>query len=255
MIARRRLLTLLAVVALSDPVTVQAQVPLAVLAAASLKEVMDAAAAAFTKAGGPRVRMSYAASSALARQIEAGAPADLFISADKDWMDYLAARGLIDPTQRYNLVTNHLALIAPKGSKVALRAAPGMALAAALGEGRLALAGPDVPAGRYARAALEDLGVWPSVEARLAPADNVRGALLFVARGEAPLGIVYDTDAKADPRVRIVDLFPENGYPKIVYPAAVLKGSSNLAARRFLTFLRSPAGTSVFRRYGFTPLP
>ncbi len=252
MMLRRALLALFALLALAGPTAAQA--PLNALAAASLKEVMDAQGEAFTRAGGPPVRFSYAASSTLARQVEAGAPADLFVSADSDWMDYVAMKGLIDPASRRDLVTNSLALIAPRSSKIALRAELGMPLAAALGTGRLSMAGPEVPAGRYGRAALQSLGVWDSVSGRLALADNVRGALMFVSRGEAPLGIVYDTDAKADPGVRIVAMFPSGSHPKIVYPGAMLKSSRNPAAARFMAFLKTPAGAAIFRRDGFVPL-
>lgn len=255
MTARRAFVfSLLLGVLTGAPLNAQPQ-PLTVLAAASLKEVMDAQGAAFAIAGGPPVRFSYAASSTLARQVEAGAPADLFISADAGWMDYLAQRSLIEPTGRRDLVTNHLALIAPKTSKVALKAAPGMKLAQALGGGRLAMAGPEVPAGKYGRASLETLGVWDSVKTKVVQTDNVRSALLFVSRGEAPFGIVYDTDARVDPGVRIVALFPDSSHPKIVYPAAVLKSSTNPAAGRFLAYLRTPAAASTFRRFGFSPLP
>jgi len=252
MILRRSILALMAALTLVAPAF--AQGPLTVLAAASLKEVMDAQGAAFAKAGGPPVRFSYAASSVLARQVEAGAPTDLFISADSDWMDYVAARGLIDRASRRDLVSNHLALIAPKDSKVSLKAVKGMPIAAALAGGRLAMAGPDVPAGRYGRAALESLGVWASVQDRVVQADNVRGALLFVSRGEAQLGVVYDTDARSDPGVRIVTLFPDASHPRIVYPAALLKTVSNPAAGRFMAFLRTPAAAAIFRAFGFIPL-
>lgn len=231
-----------------------AQAPLTVLAAASLKEVMDAQGVAFAKAGGPPVRFSFAASSVLARQLEAGAPADLFISADSDWMNYVAARGLIDPGSRHDLATNHLALIAPRDSRIALQAVKGMPLAAALAGGKLAMAGPDVPAGRYGRASLESLGVWESVKGAVVQADNVRGALLFVSRGEAALGIVYDTDARSDPNVRIVALFPDASHPKIVYTGAVMKQSINPAAKRFMAFLRTPPAAATFRQFGFIPL-
>ncbi len=253
MTARRRLFVLVAVLLAFAPPAL-AQAPLTVFAAASLRDVMDAQAAAFTRAGGPPVRFSYAASSAIARQIEAGAPADLFVSADNDWMDYVAQRGLIDAGSRRNLVTNNLALIAPADSKTRLTIGKNMRLLAALGGGRLAMAGPDVPAGRYGRAALASLGVWPSVEARVVQADNVRNAMMFVARGEAPLGVVYDTDARVEPRVRIVGLFPAGSHPPIVYPGAVLKSSANPASPRFMAFLRSRAGQDIFRRDGFTPL-
>ncbi len=231
-----------------------AAAPITVLAAASLKNALDEAAASFTKSGGPPVQISYAASSALARQIEQGAPADVFVSADQDWMDYVAARGLIIPASRRALLTNRLALIAPAASPVKLVVGRNMPLARALGDGRLAMAAPEVPAGKYGRAALTSLGVWESVKDRLASAENVRTALLYVSRGEAPLGIVYDTDAKADPKVRIVGLFPPASHPKIIYPAAVLKASGNPEARRFLAYLNGARGREIFEKYGFTVL-
>jgi molybdate transport system substrate-binding protein len=254
MTAFRRLLALTAILLAFNGPAVAQPAPLTVFAAASLRDVLNAQATAYSRAGGPPVRFSYAASSAIARQIESGAPADLFISADSDWMDYVAKRGLIDPRSRRNLVTNHLALIAPVDSKIQLSIRKNMALSAALDGGRLAMAGPDVPAGRYGRAALTSLGVWPSVQQRVVQADNVRNAMVFVARGEAPLGVVYDTDAKVDPKVRIVGLFPDNSHPPIIYPGAVVKSSSNPAALRFLAYLKSRAGQATFRRYGFTPL-
>lgn len=237
----------------SGPAAAQSQ-PITVLAAASLKNALDEAAAGFTKAGGPPVQLSYAGSSALARQIEQGAPADVFLSADSDWMDYVADKGLVAPGTRRDLLTNRLALIAPADSKTTLKVAKGMPLAQALGDGRLSLAAPEVPAGKYARAALTALGVWPSVQDKVANAENVRAALQFVARGEAPFGAVYDTDAKIEPKVRIVGLFPEGSHPKIVYPAAVLASSSNPAAGRFLAYLQGPAAKAVFKKYGFTTL-
>src|SRR5258706_2400346 len=229
--------------------------PVTVMAAASLKNVLDDEGAAFTKAGGPPVRLSYAASSAIARQVESGAPADVFVSADVEWMDYVASKGLILKASRANLVTNHLALVAPVGSRLRLRLDRGAPLAQALGDGRLAIAAPEVPAGKYGRAALVSLGGWDSVKDHLVSTENVRAALLFVSRGEAPLGIVYDTDAKSEPKGRIVDLFPETSHPPIVYPGAVLAASKNPAAGRFLAFLRSGQGHAIFRKYGFTPLP
>jgi len=228
--------------------------PLTVFAAASLKNVLDEAGAGYTRAGGGPVRFSYAASSAIARQIEQGAPADIFVSADQAWMTYVAGKGLIVPATRIDLLTNRLALIAPAASTVKLTVGRNMPLARALGEGRLALAGPEVPAGKYGRAALTALGVWPSVQDRLASAENVRAALLFVSRGEAPLGVVYDTDAKVDPNVRIVGLFPQSSHPQIIYPAAVLAASKNPQAVKFLAYLRSPAGRAVFKTHGFTVL-
>ncbi|HEY9235415.1 MULTISPECIES: molybdate ABC transporter substrate-binding protein [Phenylobacterium] len=227
--------------------------PVTVFGAASLKNALDEVGAEYARSGG-QARFSYAASSVIARQIEQGAPADIFISADSEWMDYLAQRRLIVAASRRDLLTNRLALIAPKGSKVNLRIGRGMPIARALGSGRLALAGPDVPAGRYGRSALTALGVWNSVSGRLASAENVRSALLFVARGESPLGVVYDTDAKVEPRVRIVGLFPTNTHPPIVYPAALVAGSKNPDAARFLAFMRGPRAAVIFKKYGFTVL-
>jgi molybdate transport system substrate-binding protein len=256
-LSRRVLLTALAALALAAPAAVQAQAkaPIIVFAAASLKNAMDEAGKAFTAATGQPVVFSYGASSAIARQIESGAPADVFISADADWMDYVQKRGLVVAASRRNLLTNHLALIAPASSKVQLRIAKGMPLARALGsDGRLAVAGPDVPAGRYGKASLIALDVWDSVAGKLAPAENVRAALQFVAQGQTPLGIVYDTDARIEPRVRIVGLFPDASHPPIVYPMALVAASKNGQAKDFLAFLRGPSAAAVFRRYGFIVL-
>jgi molybdate transport system substrate-binding protein len=224
---------------------------LTVYAAASLKNALDEADAAYSKASGVTVTASYAASSTLARQIEQGAPADVYLSADVDWMDYVAGKKLIRPETRTNLLTNHLALIAAKGSTVSLKMGKGMPIARALGTGRLAMAGADVPAGRYGQAALRSLGVWDSVKERTALGENVRAALQFVARGEAPLGIVYDTDALVEPQVRIVALFPESSHPRILYPGAVTAGSKNPAATAYLRYLASPPATAIFHKYGF----
>jgi molybdate transport system substrate-binding protein len=229
--------------------------PLTVFAAASLKNALDDVDAAYTAQRHLPVRASYAASSALARQIEQGGPADVFISADADWMDYLAGKGLIDAASRRDVLANHLALIAPATSTTQLAIKPGFALAAALGDGRLAIAGPDVPAGRYGRASLQALGVWDSVKDHLAPAENVRAALAFVALGETPLGIVYDTDAKTEPKVRIVGLFPDASHPRIVYPAARIAASHAAGAADYLAFLHGRAASTIFRRYGFNVLP
>lgn len=235
---------------LSPVAALAAGAPVVVFAAASLKNALDDVVRAY----GAPVKVSYAASSAIARQIEQGAPADLFISADADWMDYLGQRKLIVAASRRDLLTNRLALIAPAESTITLSMRKGMKLDAALGSGRLAMAGPDVPAGRYGQAALTALGVWDGVKDRLARAENVRAALAFVARGETPLGIVYDTDARVEPKVRIVGLFPATSHPRIVYPAARVSASANAGAPAFLTFLRSRKATAIFRRYGFTTL-
>lgn len=228
--------------------------PVTVFAAASLKTVLEAVDGAYTARTQTPVRAVYAASSALARQIEQGAPADVFISADTNWMDYVAGKGLIVASSRKDLLTNHLALIAPADSTVKLTVARGMPLSQALGAGRLAVAGPEVPAGIYAKASLTALGVWPQVADKLAPADNVRGALQFVARGEAPLGIVYDTDALAEPKVRIVGLFPDSTHPPIIYPGAVLAHAASPDAGAFLAFLSSAEASAIFRQYGFQAL-
>lgn len=223
-----------------------------VFAAASLKNALDEIAQHHQRAGGGKVSVSYAGSSALARQIEKGAPADVFISADTDWMDYVDTRRLLKDGARVNLVRNELVLIASAQGRLDVSISPGFPLAAMLGGGRLAMADPDhVPAGKYGKAALETLGVWPMVANRLARAENVRAALNFVARGEAPLGIVYRTDAASESRVRIVGTFPASTHPLIVYPAALLASSRSAEAWRFFTHLRSAAAMEVFRRHGF----
>lgn len=225
--------------------------PFLVFAAASLKTALDAIRERWS--GGYAV-VSYAASSTLAKQIENGAPAELFISADEDWMDYLQQRNLIDPPTRIDLLGNTLVLIAPKDSDVALTIEPGFPLAARLGDGHLAMGDPKaVPAGKYGKAALEKLGVWRAVENRVAAAETVRAALLLVARGEAPLGIVYQTDAAAEPLVRIVVTFPPDSHPPIVYPMALTRAAGP-EARAFAAYLREPAAGSLFEGQGFTML-
>jgi molybdate transport system substrate-binding protein len=226
-----------------------------VFAAASLKEALDAAAKPFEAATGNKVSVSYAGSNALAKQIEAGAPATLFISADLDWIDYVEKRGLTLPGTRKDLLGNDLVLIAPAAATAAVKIAPGFDLAAALGGGRLALANPDsVPAGKYAKAALTKLGAWQGVETHIAPAENVRAALALVSRAEAPLGIVYRTDAMADNGVRVVDVFPEGSHPPIVYPMVQLKGA-NAATARLAEHLAAPAMHATWERYGFRVIP
>lgn len=223
-----------------------------VFAAASMADVLEDVGSAFTASTGVPVRFSFAGSSALARQIESGAPAEVFISADQDWMDYLAARNLIQTASRRDVATNALVLIAPAGSPVRLRIAPGFDLAGALGRnGRIATGDPQtVPAGRYAKAALLHLRVWEVVAPRVIPADNVRSALNFVALGEAPLGIVYATDARGQTRVRVVDTFPAGSHEPIRYPAAAtrLAGANALS---FVRFLGEPRAREIFTRFGF----
>jgi molybdate transport system substrate-binding protein len=244
-------LALLLAIGLGLPAAAQGTVT--IFAAASLRNALDQAAAQYAKeTGSPPAKISYAASSALARQIEQGAPADLFISADSDWMDYLAQKNLIRAGTRLDLFTNHLALIAPKDSTVKLVIKPGFPLAQALGAGRLAMAGPEVPAGKYGEASLTALGVWDQVKDKTARGENVRAALQFVARGEAPLGIVYDTDALADPTVKIVGLFPDASHPKIVYPGAAI--TANPQATAFLAWLHGPKGAAAFKPFGFAAL-
>ncbi len=234
------------------PARAQGKGPL-VLAAASLQESLSAAADAWAAKGHARPVISFAASSALARQIEAGAPADLFISADEPWMDAVAAKGLIAPGTRKSFLANRLVLVAPAHSPTRLTIGKGFPLARALGGGRLAMADPDgVPAGRYGKAALMALGVWPSVETRIASAENVRAALALVERGAAPLGIVYATDARASARVRLVGTFPAASHPPVTYPLARLKASRSRDAERFRQFLLSREGRAIFLRYGFS---
>ena len=228
---------------------------LLVFAAASLSEALDEVGRAFTTRTGVRVNASYAASSVLAKQIEAGAPADAFFSADLAWVDYLDERGLLKRGSRRDLLGNSLVLIAPADSPLRLSIAPGFDLTAALGEGRLATADPDsVPAGKYARAALTKLGVWQSVSDRLVRGENVRAALAYVARGEAPLGIVYQTDAQAEKRVRVVGVFPEDSHSPITY-ALALTVRARPEAARFADFLASETARQIFTRYGFTAPP
>lgn len=244
---------LLIVASLAPPgARAQDDAGLTVFAAASLKESLDAAASAYQKQAGVPVRVSYAASSALARQIEQGAPADVFFSADLEWMDYLQQRGKLDATTRRNLLGNQLVLVAPKASKVRVELKRPATFLAALGDGRLAVGQTQtVPAGKYAKASLESLSLWNGVKARLAESESVRAALMLVARGEAPLGIVYASDAKAEPAVRVVATFPEESHPPIIYPVAALRSPRSAQATQFVQWLASPAADAIFTRRGF----
>lgn len=230
----------------------QSRERLTVFAAASLTDALEEVGRAYNARSGHAVRFSFASSSVVARQLEAGARADLFFSADMDWMDYVQSRDLIDRSTRRNLLRGRLALIAPRASTVQLAVRPGFPLLAALGRrGRLATGDPEyVPVGRYARAALLSLGVWGEVADRLVRAENVRVALAYVGRNEAPLGIVYDTDARIEPGVRVVALFPETSHPPILYPVAMTR-RARAGARAFYNFVRSRAGGEIFRRFGF----
>jgi molybdate transport system substrate-binding protein len=231
------------------------QAKLVIFAAASLKDALDEVNAAYQHDKGQETTVSYAASSTLAKQIEATAPADIFTSADLDWMDYLAKRNLIKPETRTNLLGNRLVLIAPINSAVKLSIGPNFSLPEALGSGRLAIADPSsVPAGKYGKAALEALGVWTSVVDKLAPAENVRATLLLVSRGEAPLGIVYQTDALADKGVKILGTFPDSTHPPIIYPIAAVAGSTNPGDMGYIAYLKSPAARLIFEKQGFRVL-
>jgi molybdate transport system substrate-binding protein len=236
----------------------QAEEPKAVTvyAAASLTNALQDIGKAFESAGGAPVKFSFAASSLLAKQIEAGAEADIFVSADGEWMDYLEQRKLLAAGSRHDLLSNRLVLISPASSTRSLKIERGFRLAEALGDSRLALADPaSVPAGKYAKAALAALGVWDQVSGKLAPAENVRVALAYVARGEAAYGIVYETDAKAEPKVRVVDVFPADTHPRIVYPIALMARSTSADAKAFLAHVTGERGAGVFTRYGFGVIP
>jgi len=225
-----------------------------VFAAASLNDALTEIGKDYQSRSGHHVTFSFAASSVLARQIESSGGADIFVSADRDWMDYLDSRRLVDHATRKDLLGNHLVLIEPVSSRLAIKIAPGFDLAGALSGGRLAVADPDsVPAGKYAKAALTNLHVWASISGHLAPAENVRAALALVARAEAPLGIVYTTDALAEPRVRIAGTFPDDTHPPIVYPIALTKDAKPPAAA-FLQYLCEKEAMAVFLKDGFEVL-
>lgn len=227
--------------------------PPLMLAAASLQESMTAAADAWAGQGHTKPVVSFAASSALARQIEAGAPADLFASADEDWMNELQKKNLIVPASRVTLLGNRLVLVAPSGAKGSVAIKPNAVLAKTLAAGPVAMADTDaVPAGKYGKAALTAMGIWDTVQPHVVAAENVRAALALVERGAAPLGIVYATDAAASKGVRVVGVFPEASHPPIVYPVALVKSSTNPEAEGFRRFLVSDAGKAIFVRYGFS---
>lgn len=250
--ARRFLVSLTTVLGLLAGARASAE-DVIVFAAASLTDALTEASEVYAASGQPKPVLSFAASSALARQIENAAPAGIFFSADEQWMDYLAERALIEPATRISLLGNSLVLIAPKDSPLELDIGLGFPLAEALGDGRLAIADPDhVPVGRYAKAALENLGVWGSLESRLARTEGVRGALALVARGEVPAGIVYKTDVAISDQIRVVATFPSISHPRISYPVALVKGQATPAARAFLDFITSDAALDIFRRHGFT---
>jgi molybdate transport system substrate-binding protein len=255
MIDRRQFFALSAAILLAFTVPAAAQEKVTVFAAASLKNALDAASGVYRETTGTEAVVSYASSPALAKQIEEGAPADVFFSADLDWMNYLAERKLVPAGSEVRLLGNEIVLIAPADSSVAAAIAPGFDLSGLLGDGKLAMADVKaVPAGKYGKAALESLGVWASVESRIAQAENVRAALKLVATGEAPLGIVYRTDALAEPSVKIVGAFPSSSHPPIIYPVSVTTQAASPGAAGFVTFLQTSKAREIFEGQGFTVL-
>ena len=266
-VSKRSLVAMVLAFALAQPALAQTKVapaPVApastakgptIFAAASMKTALDAIAAAWTTKTGKAPSISYASSGVLAKQIESGAPAEIFISADLKWMDYLDKATLIEPHTRKSIIGNDLVLIAPADSKSTLKIATSFDLADAIGTGKLAVCTIDsCPAGIYAKQALEKLAVWPSVQPKLAQGDNVRAALLLVSRGETPFGIVYATDAKAEPKVKIIDSFPASTHEPIVYPIALVKGTKNPDAASFEAYMRSVEATKILLAQGFTIL-
>lgn len=220
-----------------------------IAAAMSLSDVLPKAAAAYQKSGGPKVEFTFDATSRLARQIEEGAPIDGFFAADEDWMDELQKKGLVDASKRVDLLTNSLVAVVPASSTVALAGAAGLA---GVEVSHVALAGEAVPAGKYARAALEAGGIWKSVAAKVVRAENVRGALRWVASGEADAGIVYETDAASEPRVKIAFRFPDSSHPPIAYPAAPIEKAAHAReAAAFLAYCRGSKAAEIFRKSGF----
>lgn len=245
-------LAVLFAIVLPALISVPAKAQVTVFAAASATDALNEIGKAFVAAGGKEIVPSYASSSTLAKQIENGAPANLFLSADERWMDYLADKGLLANGTRLNLLGNRVVLIAPKDSTAQIDIGPGFPLAKLLGEGRLAVGDTShVPVGAYTEAALKTLGVWDQVQGKLAPADSVRAALAFVERGETPLGVVYETDAAVTDKVKVVGVFPENSHPPVVYPVALIKDKDTADAKAFLTFLQGPEAKAIFRKYGF----
>ena len=250
---RRGTIAMLAAIALcgAAPASAAPDAKVTVFAAASLNESLKAVADAYKAKTGETVTLSFGASSTIARQIEQGAPADIFFSADEDWMDYLQGKGLIDVASRKDLLGNRLVIVGAKTAP-AIRIAPGFDLAGRLGGGRLAVGDPQsVPAGKYAKAALIKLSAWDGVANRIVPGENTRVALEYVLRGEAPYGIVYATDAKVAPSLKIVGVFPADTHPPIVYPVALTKAASP-SAKAFLNFLHGATARAIFTRAGFS---
>lgn len=239
-----------------SPAGAQSAAPVTVFAAASLKNALDAAAAPFKASTGVELKISYAGSMALAKQIAAGAPAEVFVSADEASMDHVAGKGLIQPATRTNLLGNVLVVVAPRASKLEKLALTKEAFAAAIGSGKIATGDvASVPVGKYAKAALQKLGLWSVAEPNFAFTDNVRAALMFVARDEAPLGIVYLTDAKSEPKVKVVATFPPDSHPPIVYPIALTSTATGEGPAKLLSFLKSKAAKAIFVEQGFSVSP
>ncbi|MFI4986425.1 MAG: molybdate ABC transporter substrate-binding protein [Alphaproteobacteria bacterium] len=255
----RRLIVLAALCIMALPATATRSVaaePVMIYAAATLTNALDAAIAAAETSLHVPVTVVYGPSPSLVKQLENGAPGDIFFSADTDWMDEAAARKIVDPATRVDLLSSKLVLIAPASQAVATPIAPGFPLAAMLGEGRLVMCDPMMmPAGRYGRLALQKLGVWDSVKDHIANAENVRAALAYVARREAPLGIVFDTDAMLDHDVKVIGTFPADSHPPIVYPIAAVARSHNPDTPRVVRFLASPVAKPIFEKYGYAVLP
>ncbi len=250
----RLIVSVLALLALSSCARPEPQGPV-VLAASSLQEALDAVADRWAEQGHPRPALSFAGTPALARQAQAGAPADIILLADNQWMDILQAKGFLVAGTRRDLLGNRLVLITPKSTAATIAADSPVAALLALGEGRLAMADPDsVPAGRYGREALESLGLWDGVKDRIVPAENVRAALALVERGEAPLGLVYASDLAASSKVRLAAPIPDAAQPEIRYPVAMVSGSQHAEAQNFLAFLASPEASAIFAQYQFFPL-
>ncbi len=250
------MLVLLVPLGLTPAVQAAESESVTVFAAASTTNAVNDIGKLFADKRKGTIVPSYASSSTLAKQIESGAPASVFISADEPWMNYLEERKLLEAGSRFNLLGNKLVLIAPSGSSLnKVEIGPKMDLVKLLGDGKLATGDPDhVPVGKYAKAALEKLGMWNQIESKLARAADVRGALTLVERGEVPLGIVYSTDAAITPKVKVVGVFPADSHPKIVYPTALVAGKASAGAKSFLEFLKTPKAKAVFEKYGFTTL-
>ncbi len=251
---RRKFLNLIAAAALTAGFAVSAKAQeITVYAAASMTDALEAIAAPL-RAKGVAAKFSFGSSSTLARQIENGAPADVFVSADEEWMNYLATRNLIVPDSRKTFAGNDLVLIAPADKPAKIEISRSTDFPALLGpQGRIATGDPaHVPVGRYAKAALENLGHWNAIGNRIAGAENVRVALTLVERGEAPFGIVYGTDAKSSPRVAVVGTFPAGSYPPVTYPAAIVAKRDAKPARDFIAFLSSAEGKAILQRFGFS---